>query len=362
LNPELQRALDKIDVEAYLDREAIDYRMSHGTRGLQLNLQECPFCHGTGRKTYVNAESGLGNCFHGSCSTPKFNLFKLIRGVSGLAGPALDEHIFSVAAEQGWLPKKARVEIVKRDLALPSKTTSLPLQTPAGPRNLRYLEERGVPADVAAYFNLAYCKGGWYRYEAEGAEKFVSFDRRVIIPITDLAGTLVSFQGRDTTGKQLPKYLFPAGFAVAGSHLFNAQNFQNGVTRHVIVGEGAFDTIATHMAIDGQAGFDSVLPIATFGMHLSGGPDGQVAKFVELRDRGLELVTFMWDGSRDALAASVKSGLTLMGVGLKVRIARLPLDKDPNEVPPATVRDAFYKATSLSRLSAVRLLTEIARL
>lgn len=361
LSPEFLRALDQIEVESYLDREGIDYRRSHGTRGLQLNLAECPACHGTGYKTYINAESGLGNCFHGACSF-KFNRFKLVRAVSGLSGTALDEHVFSMAAEQGWLPKKAKVEIVRRDLELPTKIASLPLTTPDGPRQLRYLAERGIPGDVAAHFDLSYCKGGWYRYEAEGGERFVSYDRRVIIPIADLAGTLVSFQGRDVTGEQSPKYLFPTGFAVAGSHLYNGQNFHDGVTTHAIVGEGAFDAFGIHMALAGRPECAQMIALATFGMHLSGGPDGQVAKFVTLMERGLQVITMMWDGSPDAMKASIKAGLTLMGIGLKVRIARLPKDKDPGDAGAPAIIDAIFKATALNRLTAVRLMCEAARL
>lgn len=361
---ELQRALDEISVETYLDREGVDYVPSYGTKGLQLNLTECPKCGEGGRKTYVNAETGLGNCFHGSCGE-KFNKFKLIRAVSGLSGAALDEHIKAVAADQGWMPRKERPELVTGQLKLPTKLFQLPVDG----QNLQYLQDRGVSIDSCRWFRLAYCHGGWWKYHlADGTEKFVSYDKRIIIPIADLEGKLVSFQGRDITGEKEPKYLFPVGFAVAGSHLYNGHAFVDGVTTHAVIGEGAFDAIAIHQAMQESTTERHVLAVATFGMHLSGGPDGQVAKFIQLRERGLKAVTFMWDGEGKALAYAVKAGELLRGVGLEVRIARLPAGYDPAQgpdrrpTPVHVVRDAFYKAKVLTKLNAISLAMEAARM
>lgn len=349
---ELDRALAGIDVETYLDREGVSYKPSYGTRGLQLNLDECPACGEGGRKTYINAETGLGNCFHGACGF-KFNKFKLIQKVSGLAGADLDAHFAAVAEEQGWMPKKERVELIKGILKLPTKLRPIP----EGERHLRYLQERGITAESAAWFQLQYCHDGWWTYKLEdGTERWVSYKKRVIIPIADLAGELVSFQGRDTTGEQLPKYLFPTGFAVAGSHLYNGHNFVEGTHTHAVVGEGAFDAIAVHQALLGHSSCQSMLPLATFGMHLSAGPDGQIAKFLKLRERGLKVVTMMWDGERAAMTLAVKAGLALASLGLKVQIAQLPDGKDPNEATPEQVRQAIFTATALTQLSAVRLL------
>lgn len=354
---ELDRALAKIDIETFLDREGVDYKPSYGTKGLQLNLSECPKCGEGGRKTYINAETGLGNCFHGSCGE-KFNKFKLLRAVSGLSGAEFDTFVRSVAQEQGWMPKKERPDLIQADLKLPTKIVPLPVNG----QNLQYLQDRGVSLDSCKWFNLSYCHGGWWGYTlSDGAERWVSYDKRVIIPIADLEGKLVSFQGRDVTGEQEPKYLFPVGFAVAGSHLYNGHNFQDGVTHHAVVGEGAFDALAIHQAIEGEKGCEGLLGLATFGMHLSGGPGGQIEKFTQLRERGLKTVTFMWDGEGKALAYAVKAGLLLRGIGLSVRIARLPAGYDPAQgpdkkpTPPSLVRKAIFEATLLTNLSAIRI-------
>lgn len=350
-NTELAHALDKIDVEQYLDKEGVDYAHSYGTRGLQLNLSECPACSEGGRKTYINAETGLGNCFHGACNF-KFNKFKLIREVSGLAGADLRKHIEATAEAQGWMPKKQRAEITRGALELPSKLRPIP---EAG-RHLRYLEERGVTADTALYFQLSYCHKGWWKYSLDGTERFVSYDKRVIIPIADLQGEMVSFQGRDITGTKSPKYLFPTGFAVSGSHLYNGHNFVEGTHKHAVVGEGAFDAIAIYQAMLGHASFTPMLPLATFGMHLSDGPDGQITKFLRLKERGLRAVTMMWDSEPKAMIAAINMGLKLASFGFFVNIAQLPDGQDPSDAMPEQVRQAIFKATTLTRLSAVKLL------
>jgi DNA primase len=358
-DPEFDNALAKIDLENYLDREGVGYRFSQGTRGLQLLLDECPFCGEGGGKTYVNAQTGLGNCFHGSCSKQRFNKFSLIRQVCQLGGDAFSEHVKSVAQEMGWMPKKVRPEVVMATLKLPTNSAELPNEG----RTLKYLDARNVTEESCRWFHLSYCHKGWWSYAVtDEGEKWVSYSQRVIIPICDLDGTMVSFQGRDITGAQEPKYLFPLGFAVAGRHLYNGNSFEDGVHTHAIVGEGAFDAIAIHQAVRSEPGCKDMIALATFGMHLSGGENSQLDRFTALRERGLKTVTIMWDGERKAVAQAVKSGLALASLGLQVRIATLPSGYDPAQgpdklpTPPALVLDAIFKAQVLTRLSAIRIL------
>lgn len=360
-DPQVDAALEKIDLENYLDREGIGYRFSSGTRGQQLVLDECPFCGEGGGKTYVGLKTGLGNCFHGSCGE-KFNKRKLMRKISGLAGKAFDDYVKAVAEEMGWMPKKVRPEVIMAELKLPKPMDALPHMG----RQLAYLARRGVTPESSQWFHLGYCHDkAWWGYKLDdGTEKWVNYARRVIIPIFDLDGTLVSFQGRDTTGEKEPKYLFPVGYAVAGRHLYNGNAFEDGVHTHAVVGEGAFDAIAIHQAVTSDPGCRSMLALATFGMHLSGGENSQLDRFARLRDRGLTTVTLMWDGEGRAIAGSVKAGLLLIGLGLQVRIATLPEGYDPAQgpdgapTPPELVRKAIFEAVPLTKLNAIKILAK----
>jgi DNA primase len=349
---DLGELLDAIDMESWLDREGVTYRITRGNRGVQLNVKECPCCGNSNWKVYLNQDSGLGNCFSGDCEV-HFNKWAFIKASLGTppAG-AVVEHVKQVAKEQGWRPARKAVIAVNlnTDLILPESVA-----LPHNGRNLKYLENRNITADVARYFALRMSVNGVFRYkDTDGSSKVQSYAKRIIIPLFDLSGDLVSFQGRDITGLAPRKYLFPPGFASTGAHLYNGHN-ANGAD-HVVIGEGAFDVMATKIALDGQSELRRIVPIGSFGKHLShGDDDSQLAKLLKLQEGGLKTVTIMWDGEQRAIEDAIETGLLLRKYGFVARIAVLPKDKDPNEVAPSVVRDAFWKAQVVNEAVAVRL-------
>jgi len=347
---DLQEAIETLDMESWLDREGYEYRLQHGSSGLQINVKECPCCGSSKWKVFLNAASGLGNCFAGDCGE-KFNKWKFIRSaLPNASNRDVVEHIKAVASEQGWRPAK-RVSVAvnhNTELRLPA---SVPL--PYKGRNLHYLEKRNISSDIARYFNLRFCASGGFDYESQGRRMRQDYSNRIIIPIYDLEGDLVSFQGRDITGTAERKYLFPPGFASTGSVLYNGQNAIG--AKRIVLGEGVFDVAAIKIALDEEMAVRDVVPVGTFGKHLSAeGETNQLSKLLQLRELGLEQVTFMWDGELNALSDALKAALIVRRYGLQVRLAVLPPDKDPNEVPAAVVRDAFWKAFVVTPESAIR--------
>jgi DNA primase len=350
---ELQEAMDSFSVQDYLDSEGIEYRLTTGTRGAQLNLKCCPVCGGSKWKVYVGEETGLGNCFHGDCEA-KFNKFSFIKAQSGLLGKELVEYIKNLSQDFGWMPKKKKVEAVKREVKLEIPTS---YEIPYHGNNLAYLENRGISAEMAEYFGLRFCdKGAFFYFLPDGKVGTQVYDRRVIIPIHDMQGNLVSFQGRDISGEAEKKYLFPPGFSATGAYLYNAHNVKRGAKR-VLIGEGAFDVIAQKIALLSDPGFADIEPIGTFGKHLSSGEDNsQIQKFIALRELGVEEATFMWDGEQQALIDALKAGNSLRSIGLNVRIALLPKGKDPNEVSKEVVIKSYIDAIPLTKAGAMKLL------
>lgn len=351
-NAELQEALDTLDIEAWLDREGVRYRHTRGSSGRQLNVKECPCCGNSNYKVYLNADTGLGNCFHGDCET-KFNKWKFISAQLGLPHRQVVEHIKQTAREQGWRPPRktgVAVNLRSTELVMPE---SIPL--PHHGRNLRYLDNRGITGDVASYFSLRYSHRGTFPYiDEDGRPRIQDYGNRIIIPVFDLDGELVSFQGRDTTGKADKKYLFPPGFASTGAHLYNAQNAIG--AERIVIGEGAFDVAATKVALDTDMALRDVVPVGSFGKHLShGSDDSQMAKLLFLQRHGLKQVTFMWDGEDRAIDDAIEAALLLRRVGLIARVAVLPEDKDPNEVPASEVTGAFWRAQTITPASATKL-------
>lgn len=349
---ELDELLSSLDMETWLDNEGVRYRVTRGARGIQANIKECPCCGNSNWKVYVGLETGLGNCFSGDCEK-KFNKWSFIRNSLGhLNTHEVIDRIKAAAKEQGWrAPRRVSAAAsYDTELILPE---SMPI--PIRGRNLKYLENRNITTEIAKYFDLRYSINGIFNYKDEdGHDRHQSYAKRIIIPIFNLDGELVSFQGRDISGTADKKYLFPPGFASTGSVLYNGQN-AHGAERAVI-GEGVFDVAAIKMALDGQMELRDVAPIGSFGKHLSFGDDqSQVAKLMTLKEGGLKQITIMWDGEPAALEAAADTALKLNGYGFVSRVAVLPAGRDPNEVAPSVVRDAFWSAVPANAMTMTKL-------
>ena len=344
-------AIDKLDIEFWLERQGLRYKRTPGRSGIQLNMANCPFCGDRRSRVYLNAETGQGNCF--VCGET-FGKAKFIHEVLGGNWAQTFKEIETAAKEQGWRPKK-RIEVaVEQEKAVLPPSFSLPT---ADGRNLEYLEKRGVTAEWAKYFHLRFCEEGWWNFMREdGTKGGQKFDGRILIPVYDLDGNFKTFQGRAVTkddgGR---KYLFPSGLPGTGRFLLNGQNALN--RSAVAIGEGFFDIAAMKIAFDADPALRMVEPVGTFGKHLSAGlgdGDDQLTRFRTLQASGLKQVTFMWDGERSALQAALEGGQHLRKIGLAVKIALLPAGKDPNDVTPDVVCDAYWKAVPLTDVQIMR--------
>lgn len=337
---------DSLDLEFLLDRQSVRFRRSRGQSGMQLNLAECPACGDKRYRTYLNADSGFGNCFvcNETFNKPKFVHYMLGHDPeSKIDWRATFQFVKEVLKEQGWRPKRmttAAVEI--GDIELPK---SIELPTKDG-QNAIYLEQRGINGDLARFFRLRYCIAGRWNFTREdGTPGWQEFGGRIIIPVFDLDGTLKTFQGRDIIGNSDKKYLFPSGLPGTGRYLLNGHNAAG--CKRVCMGEGFFDVAAIKIAMDEENELRDVMAIGSFGKQLSCRSDDgndQLGRFIELKSHGLKEVTIMWDGEPKALLSAFKAAKELVRVGLRVRIALLPKDKDPNEVAPIVVREAFWGA------------------
>ncbi len=349
---EIAEILDTIDMEYWLNREMVEYKVTRGSRGTQLHVKECPVCGNSNWKVYLNQESGLGNCFHGDCEA-KFSKWSFIKASLGnLSNREIVDHLKAVASEQGYQPKRS--EFVPTTgagkLKLP-KSIQLPIQG----RNLKYLQDRNISTDTVRDFGLRICQKGWFEYiDPNGEKRLQNYSKRIIIPIYDLDGNLVSYQGRDITGTSDKKYLFPPGFASTGSIIYNGQNAFG--FKDICIGEGVFDVMAIHQAFQDDPTLCNVAAVGSFGKHLSFGDEhSQLAQILKMKDAGLKRVTFMWDGEERAILDAIEAALKVSACGLTARVAILPKGKDPNEVDPQVVRDAFWNATTITPTEAVRL-------
>lgn len=339
-----------------LDDQGLDYKETSGTSGDQLNIKVCPSCGNSRWKTYVNAERGYGNCF--SCGET-FNLWTLTKAILGTEDKSeVAKYLGQLSDDTGFRQKRKEVEVLVEevDVRLP---TSLQLPTTDG-QNLKYLEERGFDADLVRRFHLRFCMVGKHNVVAEEGESFTQdFSNRVLIPVYSLEGDLVTFQGRDVTGKSDKKYLFPAKLPSTGRFLFNGHVAYAKYAKKLLIGEGAFDVMAQQKVIDEfPDDFVGVVPVGTFGKKLSAakpGQESQMTAIARLKKRGLQEVTVMWDGEQKALVSALEACAAISGLGLTAKVALLPKGKDPNEVLARDVRDSFVSAEPYSRSMHLRL-------
>lgn len=338
-----QTVQEELDMEFFLSRESVPYKLTRGVNGMQMQVRTCPnpACNDNRWRTYFGVETGRGNCFicgtNYSKATFIHNYYEHTHWRDTIA------KMREILLEQGWRPvRKVSVAVMDTELVLPLNT---PIPLPGGV-NLPYLEQRGITADIAAYFRLAWCDMGWWKFTGEdGRTAMQDFSKRVIIPVHDLDGELKTFQGRDVLGFSDRKYLFPKQLPGTGRYLLNGINAI--FTDHVAMGEGFFDVAAMKIAFDGDSELRSVVPVGSFGKHLSyGSQDGndQLGRFHQLKTGGVKRVTIMWDGEPAALVAALDAGKLLSRAGFLARIALLPKGKDPNEVPAEVVRKAFREA------------------
>lgn len=345
---DLTEILENLDFESYLDAVGVEYRLRPGSSGRQLNIKSCPSCGDNSWKVYAGEATGLGNCFKGSCELGTFNKWKFIKAYLGNPGNGdVVRHITEIAGSLGWRPKRTSCAVeYSAEVVLPQ---SFPLPAENG-SNLAYLEQRNVKPELTQFFHLRYCHSGGYKQ----GERSQDYSGRVIIPVFDLEGTLRTFQGRDISGAKDPKYLFPPGLSASGRFLYNGQNAW--MSDHVVVGEGAFDVIAIHAALQEDPSLRSVAAVGTFGMHLSANADGedQLSAFIALMGQRLKKVTLMWDSEPAALRGALAASDKLRGIGLQTQIAILPKGKDPNEVHPIVIREALHAAADPSTADGYR--------
>lgn len=341
--------LEQFDMESFLAMEGLDFKRSHGSRGEQLNVETCPACGDERWKVYLNADTGFGNCF---VCDETFNKWTFVKAYLNTEDKAvIAKFIGDTNDKFGYRAKKRRPEPSQPEgkAPVPVMPSSLPLPTKDG-ANAQYLEDRGVNATYAAYFGLRLSRTGYHEFtSSDGSRVKQSFANRILIPVYDLDGELVTFQGRDITGRHEKKYLFPSGLPGTARFLLNGQRALKSKAKHIVVGEGFFDVFGIKRAVDQSPDLRGIVAVGTFGKNLSLGEGAsQINAIRRLKNEGaLERVTFMWDGEVDALKSALIAGEAVKQVGVSVSIALLPAGKDPAEVEPEVVAQAIRDAKNL---------------
>jgi DNA primase len=301
---------------------------------------------------YVNDEKGF---FHDFSSGKHGDLIAFYQETERLS---FVEAIERMAAEAGVAlpdpdPQAARQEEKRQGLqdwlGLAAKWFEGELRRPGGQAAAAYLEKRGLPADQWARFGVGFAPAGRTALKdylvakgakpaelveaglliapEEGGAPYDRFRDRIIFPITDTRGRVVSFGGRAMDPNARAKYLngpdsplFDKGRTLYG--LFEARKVLHaaGEGAPLVVVEGYMDVIACHRA--------GVAAVAPMGTALT---EGQMELLWRLHGEP----TLCFDGDaagRRAAGRAIDRALPLLKPGRSFKFAMVTGGKDPDDV------------------------------
>ena len=137
---------------------------------------------------------------------------------------------------------------VDRDVTITIAGNIIPAEK--SPEAVRYLRSRGIPFDVAKSMSMGYMD--------RGSINGTVFNKRLTIPIYE-AGHLLAIEGRDVTGKQASKVLYPKDSTV--QTLYDLDNLKKDEPLYVLEGTTKLAVLRTDSYFANST--------ATFGAGLS---------------------------------------------------------------------------------------------
>ena len=328
----------------------------------------CPF-HGDSDPSFkVDRQRGTWYCF--GCQEGG-SIFNFLMKDQGLSFP---EAVRELAERAGIkLPKpelsgEERKRQAERDrilaaLALAGEFYKSQLASAAGKMGRDYLfNRRGLDKEIVATFGLGYAPADWEglrrhllgrkvdeavaikagllvtRRQGQGC--YDRFRDRVIFPIKDASGRLVSFGGR-LMGPGEPKYLNGPESLVfkKSANLYNLDLARAAMRKkdRAVVVEGYFDVIACH-----QAGVDEA--VAPMGTALTS------LQARRLKGQAGEVV-LVFDGDEAGRKAARRSLPVFLSEGVYPKVVLLPAGEDPDSLArkegPARLEEELTRASSL---------------
>lgn len=229
-----------------------------------------------------------------------------------------------------------------------------------------YLNKRGMDAATIEKFRMGYAPNAWdglltyltrkmnvsqqllaeaglVREKQGGGSHYDLFRHRLMVPIRDLEGRVIAFGGR-TLGDDQVKYINSPESPIykKGEHLFALNLAKESIKKNnsVIVVEGYFDAITPH-----QFGFTNT--VATLGTAMT---EAQARLLVRFSESKRVFLSFDSDAAgQKAIERGVETLSQIAeGIGIDLRIIRIPGGKDPDEClrssEPLAGVEGFQKA------------------
>lgn len=342
----IDEVLTRADIESVVGRYVLLKRQGGNMWGL------CPFHSEKTASFSVNPSKGIYKCF--GCGKggnaisfimeiEHLNYPEAIRHLGGLYGVEIPETGYSGDSIQK--EEKNRVKDILKEAAkfyyksFNDPDIGRPAREYAVKRCLtkQTLDNFGIgysPMARSALYDLLKSKGykdeellksGIFAVSPKTNKPYDLFRGRLMFPIFDSFGTIIAFGGR-ALGDEKPKYINSPDSLVYNkqNHLY-AMNFaRKEQSKQLIVVEGYMDAIAMH-----AAGFKNT--VAALGTSFT---DSQL----KLCARYAEEVVFFFDADNAGQKAALRAIKMMMeylkkltGINIRIRIAKVPDGKDPDE-------------------------------
>lgn len=352
----IDEILTKADIESVVGRYVLLKRQGGNLWGL------CPFHSEKTASFSVNPAKGIYKCF--GCGKggnaisfimeiEHLNYPEAIRHLGGIYGVDIPETGYSGDSVQK--EEKNRVKDILKEAAkfyyksFNDPEIGKPARDYAAKRGLskQTLDNFGIgysPISRDSLYSLLKTKGykdeellhsGLFAPSSKTGKPYDLFRGRLMFPIFDTFGTIIAFGGR-ALGDEKPKYINSPDSLVYNkqNHLY-AMNFaRKEQTKQLIVVEGYMDAIAMH-----AAGFKNT--VAALGTSFT---DSQL----KLCSRYCEEVVFFFDADNAGQKAALRAIKMMMeylkkltGINIRIRIAKVPDGKDPDEFIRVNGADKF---------------------
>ena len=342
----IDEILTRADIESVVGRYVLLKRSGGNLWGL------CPFHSEKTASFSVNPSKGIYKCFGcgkgGNAISFIMEIEHLsypeaIRHLGGLYGVEIPETGYSGDSIQK--EEKNRVKDILKEAAkfyyksFNDESIGKPARDYATKRGLtkQILDNFGIgysPISWSALYDHLRSKGykdeemlnsGIFAKSEKTNKPYDLFRGRLMFPIFDSFGTIIAFGGR-ALGDEKPKYINSPDSLVYNkqNHLY-AMNFaRKEQSKQLIVVEGYMDAIAMH-----AAGFKNT--VAALGTSFT---DSQL----KLCSRYAEEVVFFFDADNAGQKAALRAIKMMMdylkkltGINIRIRIAKVPDGKDPDE-------------------------------
>ena len=338
----IQQILDRVNLADLIGQQVKLKKSGRNYSGL------CPFHADKDPSFTVSPEKGFFYCFgckeggNAVSYLTKLRGYSYLEAIEELANVTGVELQFDRVDQATW--KKSREK--KREMLALNKLANsfyrMSLSEPQASSARRYLEERGLTAQIMSDFQVGYSipGGSLYRHlAAQGAPLNLAeeiglivvgrsgkhTDRlqdRVMFPILTVSNDIAGFSGRMLPGGRDPKYLNSPDSKIftKGELLFGLVQGRDAIKKDgfCLLVEGQIDVLALH-----QSGLQNAA--APLGTALTEHQALVIRRFTDQ-------VVLMFDGDDAGRKAAWRGMTVLMGAGVYGRMAKMPDGEDPDSL------------------------------